>query len=267
MPGGQPPKKRVTFKNNAGKPPAKNTPKPPAKNTPKPPAKTNNTNSKNAATKKVKTEHGMHSKLIPGEGVLIDVERVLAENPKHYFIKVGNFRIYGKSPTDLIDQAGLVHSKTLTSGDLHLKVKKKTSTPSGDAAPPNQPPPQSATTTYAKYLAQARLKQGAPQLRLTQGGPKTNSSQNVNLYDVLGVSKTATTAEINSAYKRKALSTHPDRPGGSAQQFAKVNEAKAVLLDDKKRKFYDKNGYMALKKANLLGGSRKISSSRKKLKR
>jgi len=66
-----------------------------------------------------------------------------------------------------------------------------------------------------------------------------------NYYEVLGVPKTATQAEIKKAYRRLARELHPDRNPGdktAEQKFKDANEAHAVLSDPKKRKRYDELG-------------------------
>lgn len=61
-------------------------------------------------------------------------------------------------------------------------------------------------------------------------------------YAALGVSKTATAAEIKKAYRALARDLHPDKNPGDAKaenRFKEVSEAYDVLSDDTKRKEYD----------------------------
>jgi curved DNA-binding protein len=61
-------------------------------------------------------------------------------------------------------------------------------------------------------------------------------------YEILGVPRSATKAEIKKAFRKLARDHHPDRNPGDAtaeQRFKDVNEAHAVLSDPEKRKQYD----------------------------
>ena len=63
-----------------------------------------------------------------------------------------------------------------------------------------------------------------------------------DFYKELGVTKTATSAEIKKAYRKLARDLHPDKnPGNkrSEDKFKAVSEAYDVLSDDAKRKEYD----------------------------
>ncbi len=66
-------------------------------------------------------------------------------------------------------------------------------------------------------------------------------------YEVLGVSKTATDAEIKSAFRKLAKKYHPDvsKEPDAAEKFKEAQEAYAVLADPEKRKQYDQFGHAA----------------------
>ena len=60
-------------------------------------------------------------------------------------------------------------------------------------------------------------------------------------YDVLGVSKTASEAEVKSAYRKLAKKLHPDankQDPKAASRFAELNAAYEILGEDDKRKAF-----------------------------
>lgn len=67
-------------------------------------------------------------------------------------------------------------------------------------------------------------------------------------YEVLSLSKTASTDEIKKAYRKLAMQYHPDKNQGdkkAEEKFKEVAEAYAVLSDDQKRAKYDRFGHAA----------------------
>lgn len=65
---------------------------------------------------------------------------------------------------------------------------------------------------------------------------------NTNYYSTLGIPKNASQDEVKKAYRKLAHQHHPDKQGGSEEQFKKINEAYQVLSDPKKREQYDRFG-------------------------
>ncbi len=66
-------------------------------------------------------------------------------------------------------------------------------------------------------------------------------------YDILGVSKSASAAELKSAYRKQAMQWHPDRNKAkdAEEKFKEINEAFQVLGDPKKKAQYDQFGHAA----------------------
>lgn len=76
-------------------------------------------------------------------------------------------------------------------------------------------------------------------------------------YEILGVSKSASAAEIKKAYRKKAIEYHPDKnPGDSKaeEMFKKAAEAYEVLGDTDKRAKYDQFGHAAFEGGGFGGG-------------
>jgi len=58
-------------------------------------------------------------------------------------------------------------------------------------------------------------------------------------YKVLGVNEDASPEEIKKTYRRLAFQYHPDRNSGKEEMMKEINEAYAVLSEERKRREYD----------------------------
>ena len=75
-------------------------------------------------------------------------------------------------------------------------------------------------------------------------------------YEVLGVDKNATEAEIKSAFRKLAKKYHPDvsKESDAETKFKEAQEAYAVLSDENRRKQYDQFGHAAFDSNGGMGG-------------
>ena len=76
-------------------------------------------------------------------------------------------------------------------------------------------------------------------------------------YEVLGVEKNASEAELKKSYRRMAMKFHPDRNPDSAEaeeKFKEVKEAYEVLSDARKRAAYDQFGHAGVDQTMGGGG-------------
>jgi len=62
---------------------------------------------------------------------------------------------------------------------------------------------------------------------------------NKDYYKILGVSKDAPFEEIKKTYRKLAFQYHPDKNPGNEDMMKEINEAYAVLSDERKRREYD----------------------------
>ncbi len=79
-----------------------------------------------------------------------------------------------------------------------------------------------------------------------------------DFYQVLGVSKNSSEAELKKAYRKLSRENHPDsKPNdkAAAEKFKQVQEAYSVLSDSEKRQKYDRFGHAAFQGGGRGGGS------------
>lgn len=74
------------------------------------------------------------------------------------------------------------------------------------------------------------------------------------LYDLLGVSPSASENDIKKAYRKSALKYHPDKPTGDTEKFKEISEAFDILSNADKRQVYDDYGLDAARGNPPAGG-------------
>lgn len=72
-----------------------------------------------------------------------------------------------------------------------------------------------------------------------QGVETANPS--LNLYNVLGLERTASASEIKLRYRELVKKHHPDRTGAESEELVRINEAYETLSDVERRRKYDES--------------------------
>ena len=78
-----------------------------------------------------------------------------------------------------------------------------------------------------------------------------------DFYEILGVSKNASPAEIKKGYRKMAIKYHPDKNPDNKEaeeNFKKAAEAYEVLSDENKKARYDQYGHAAFENGGGAGG-------------
>ena len=86
----------------------------------------------------------------------------------------------------------------------------------------------------------------------------------MDYYEVLGVSRGCSEADMKSAFRKAAMQCHPDRNPGNAEaehKFKELNEAYQILSDGQKRAAYDRFGHAAFENGGAQAGGDGFGSS------
>jgi len=77
----------------------------------------------------------------------------------------------------------------------------------------------------------------------------------MDYYKLLGVNKSSSSDEIKKSYRKMSLKHHPDRKGGDAEMFKKINQAYEVLGDPQKKRNYDMTGSNPFMRSGMSSGA------------
>eukprot|EP00915_Cephaloidophora_sp_WS-2016_P004697 GHVH01006267.1.p1 GENE.GHVH01006267.1~~GHVH01006267.1.p1 ORF type:complete len:432 (+),score=61.88 GHVH01006267.1:140-1435(+) len=86
------------------------------------------------------------------------------------------------------------------------------------------------------------------------GGGRRGPVDNTKLYNILGVDKSASDTELKKAYRKLAMTHHPDK-GGDTEKFQEISHAFEVLSDPDRRRIYDESGEEGLEAGGMGGHS------------
>ncbi|RDD46965.1 DnaJ-like protein subfamily A member 2 [Trichoplax sp. H2] len=75
------------------------------------------------------------------------------------------------------------------------------------------------------------------------------------LYDILGVTPTASDSELKKAYRKLAKEYHPDKNPNAGDKFKEISFAYEILSNKDKRNIYDRYGQKGLQEGGRDGGS------------
>jgi len=85
------------------------------------------------------------------------------------------------------------------------------------------------------------------------GGGRRKEVDTNKFYEILGVGKDASTADVKKAFRKMAMQHHPDK-GGEEDKFKEISKAYEILSDPEKKAIYDEHGEEGLESGGGGGG-------------